>query len=1166
MDFNRGTTDKVEFNVSEGALWHTSMDLYYGYQPGEIVEVEHEANKYWLATVEYCFKHLVLLKWFGDYGEFWVDTSGQNLSNASCASLSEFSTPRRLFPPGYHLQSQLKSQFTLERPTRILVTPSLYNPANDPYSQIITVDDLLALELDEPAGVDAYGNQTSATINQDPASLAIAKCKTKVSYKQEDVDELEAALQNLNDIEEEKTDPNVEHQQLQQSKQNENNIPDQVEQPDTIETEADTPGDEILIEKIKKIQESAISKGRYLGIGDSDKKVYYLKPRQFFDNGGANHERVFVPGTLLEVCHSVENNFGLELCHWFATVIKNIGGRLTLRWFICDEPRFKQGRLELKTIKSEFICEDDPGENSDDLRNNDNLSNGSSPVQIPVKSITFCLHYCSPSIHTISHAKSTLRVYRMPTKMFSFIEEIKGSEDAYSIEQAQMEHVFDPRRINLDRDRSMIDHLLSYVRWKSPKYTNITFAPKDTNSKREVLLSTPRTTKLLRGYIKRELEAGVYEINSDPLPDSEEIIKFIYPYDSSFTVLPKSWADNNPDCLSIDPSRDPSPMPIESTPEVSSNEDNSNQKIISNEKIENTTQIADAESNKVPVVSRNFQGTCDYKAVKVEPYNLLCEIAKTNLMEMDYELNHEGIENPRDFDFMEPTCWSQLIRARELQAPEFSCIIDEMLKDYVMAKFKVMDQLEVVHPSSDVTLCLGRIRKIVYPLLWIQISADSYTLLPFSSTDIYPNRWSESNNHPLISLLPPRKRINQSCSQADKKRKRTKNSNNDDIDRTDEFNNDQGEMMYEKENFDLGAMSVKQSNFDLILDEKTTYIRIYFNHKCFTGPSLSKSKICTLPQYVGPGPLRLVMEEVVTKVISVAYVPPRILNDLSSNSFEELLIARNLTNTAPMEFKAKYQKRVHREEIPVCLNPDDVSRYCECLCEHLKCCFHLFGPNLYDGDDCPGHCRVMTKSNKFMKRATYYREKARNGELSTDGSTKKSNNTNSSSNNKATSRPQYNGRESSDSTSSTLSRSDQVNSRASSAADDIPTTEFKENLVTVAEMEHENDKDDVDSATKTQKEPEDTKLEENSTLKESEPEMDKILHSSDQTYNNVSSLTSRRQSPRGILESEFSSLEETNPFEWTIDDVGNCLDWFHLGKFKSFMSSEVSGNNFMKRI
>ena len=38
--------------------------------------------------------------------------------------------------------------------------------------------------------------------------------------------------------------------------------------------------------------------------------------------------------------------------------------------------------------------------------------------------------------------------------------------------------------------------------------------------------------------------------------------------------------------------------------------------------------------------------------------------------------------------------------------------------------------------------------------------------------------------------------------------------------------------------------------------------QIYFNHRCFSGPFLSKGRIAELPKCVGPGPVTLVMTEV----------------------------------------------------------------------------------------------------------------------------------------------------------------------------------------------------------------------------------------------------------------------------------------------------------------
>ena len=55
------------------------------------------------------------------------------------------------------------------------------------------------------------------------------------------------------------------------------------------------------------------------------------------------------------------------------------------------------------------------------------------------------------------------------------------------------------------------------------------------------------------------------------------------------------------------------------------------------------------------------------------------------------------------------------------------------------------------------------------------------------------------------------------------------------------------------------------------------------------------------------------------------------------------------------------------------------------LCSHLKCCFNLFGPKLYDGDNCPSNCRGLTKSNKVLKKAAYYREQAAAAKINLPG-------------------------------------------------------------------------------------------------------------------------------------------------------------------------------------
>lgn len=1130
--------DSPELSVNEGSFWHTNMDLYFGYQPGEMVEVEHEPNKYWLATIKYSYRQLISLEWIGNYGNFWMDLTNTNPSSSAIVVSEGYYTPKRIFPIGYHLQSQLKSQFTLEQPTKVLNKPTLYNPHHDPYGNIENIDDLLALDLEDMNPKDAFNNQIQVSIGE-TASLVMAKCNAQISFGQEDVDELEAALQNLTEIVSEQqpdapisiSKPGRSSGEIKLEIINSNETDATKTEQSSVDDKEVTYGDRIsgsslksidkqendqdsckrsevesYIELCKSIQESAINLGKYNGYGEHKDKVFYMKPKQFFDIGGANHERLLLPGTLLEICYSEDRDEGLMIFHWFAIVIKNQGGRLTLRWFLCDEPKFKQGRLELKSCHSQYVIEEEDTEDASDDRIEGDEGTQPRKVKPLAKDITFSMHFCDPRIHSISYAKSNGRTYKLPHKLVSIIEE-SIDQNVINIEKEQIESIFDSRRINLDKDRPLIDHLLSMIKTQQPNYLSLASQIMDKSVHRGVLLSTPKTTRVFRGSIIREIEPNVLEIHSEPISESGDVIKFVYPYDSSYSLLPLDWAIKNEDCLSVPCSRNPSPTTFNRPSSCAF--------------VEGTSPN---EPSKNPSESESQSNASENSSIKNEE-NIL-KFEGDDDAQQAASKGHE--EEPKDQITTKP-----------------ACSLDCTFLDHTISRFRIMDQMEVIHPSSHVTICSGRIRKVAFPLLWIQLSSDSYTLLPFNSTSIYPTGWGIANEQNVVSLLPPLKRIQQPI-QVDKKKKKIKLCD-------DQKTIDDQRALYEKEKFDLGSINEKPMDIDYILNENVMYDRIYFNHKCFTGPSLSKGKICSLPQYVGPGPLRLVMEEVVMKVISVAYVPPRILNDLSSKTFEELLIARNLTNTVPIEFKAKYQKRTHREEIRVCLSPDDVAAYCECICEHLKCCYNLFGPNLYDGDDCPGHCRALTKSNKFMKRATYYREKARLGEFTSDSNTTKKSTTNQLS---KTTRANYAGRGSSDSSASSSSRSEQVVSRASSAGEDIASGSHKENLDTVLET------GTVDKVTKSLSDDssKSKEIETSESISEDPDigkkrinpnEINKSFILSSIVYESVFNLP---------MQSEFEALEyrDFNPEEWTVEEVALNLERCRLDRFKSIMVSEVS--------
>lgn len=1221
--------------VDESAFWHTNLELNYGYLDGEVVEVEHGINKYWLAQIIYSYKNLVLLSWVhgeqDEIGEFWVDTSNPDCIKSGCSNNNNSSTIlKRLFPLGHHLQTPLKFQYVLEKP-KPLVNPTLYDPSKDPYANVKNVDDLLNHEIDQSKDVLASlsSNYTSQA-QENKISIA-----NSVAYGQEDVDELETALQNLNDqlepvdnqddscivgatnstkdkasqkltnqsctvVNPDQTDDNLEQESDIKSiveylsseatatlTQSADSFLDTAAEKASHVSESER--DQKAIAYCKKLQNDAVTLGRIILDTKSKLKsiVYYTKPRTFYESGGFNHDRLLVPGTILECCYHKQTEDTRQLHHWFVIVLKNQGGRLTLRWFACDQPKFKQGRLELKTIKSNFIREDDEQNqveenDQDDNRHESDESPAKASTCISAMHTTFEMHYCDPALFEFGYAGENLnlRSYQAPGIISEAILKSSSPSDLTVWTDSQLSHLFNPKRLSLDVNRYCIKELLSHARWKRPKYLSIGYAGGDEDSNRHVLVFRNNRVKLIQGAVAEIIARDAFVIKAEWAKDEEPIWEFVYPYDTSYGILPLGWAFSNPDCVNIKDGSSSS----SSKKELNTSGLSDVAEIIKLINSPSELPYITFESHDVPAEDIATLPT-DHKVVDAQ-----------DRYEFMHEVSADLTRNITPDDILSPIYSSILNSESSNKLKQFHCELDRNHQRKFEENFTIMKQVEVAHPNVSMVICEGRIRKASYPLLWIQISSGSFTVLPFDSTNIFPAGWCAKNNHPLHRYLPPLKRVNSAVTStnSDRKRRKTKatlteklkdNETNENdsykgrTTRPNSTNCDDDHQFQDRDHLDLNSLNDKQLDIDYVTTERSSYITIYFNHKCFTGPSLSKGKICSLPQYVGPGPMRLVMEEVVTKLISVAYVPPRILNDLNSQAFKDLLVARNLTNTIPITFKAKYQKRVHREEIPVCLKLDDVSAYCNCMCEHLKCCYNLFGPNLYDGDDCPSHCRVLTKSNKFMKRALYYREKAKNGEFTSDSqSNNKKSSQNSSStpqlssnhqdgggsgagNNKLTTRPRYGGRDSFESVSSRSSRSELVYSRASSAgADDVSSNgTLKENLDTVVEPMDMELPLEVSSTQDSASKIVIASQGENQPVTADTGGTRTVLNSSlsEEQFNNKQSTTgsanSMKQTQRWKIPnpSEFSMItSQSNPADWTIEEVSEALDACNLNRFK----------------
>ncbi|KAG2470416.1 SMBT1 protein, partial [Polypterus senegalus] len=140
--------------------------------------------------------------------------------------------------------------------------------------------------------------------------------------------------------------------------------------------------------------------------------------------------------------------------------------------------------------------------------------------------------------------------------------------------------------------------------------------------------------------------------------------------------------------------------------------------------------------------------------------------------------------------------------------------------------------------------------------------------------------------------------------------------------------------------------------------------KIYFNHRCFSGPYLNKGRIAELPRSVGPGNCALVLKEVLSLLINAAYKPSRVLRELQ---LDEDARWRGYSET----LKAKYKGKSYRATVEIVRTADQVTDFCRKTCIRLECCPNLFGPKMVT-EGCSENCSVLTKT-KYT--AHYYGRK-----------------------------------------------------------------------------------------------------------------------------------------------------------------------------------------------
>ncbi|KAM6980735.1 scm-like with four MBT domains protein 1 [Aplochiton taeniatus] len=291
-----------------------------------------------------------------------------------------------------------------------------------------------------------------------------------------------------------------------------------------------------------------------------------------------------------------------------------------------------------------------------------------------------------------------------------------------------------------------------------------------------------------------------------------------------------------------------------------------------------------------------------------------------------------------DFDWAE-----YLKQCGAIEAPESCFPVESSAPDFVESM-----RLEAVNPLSPEHIHVATITKVRGQHIWLRLEGLKQPLPDVvshvDSMDIFPVGWCESNGHPLQYPSKPQGQIRSLVAVVQpEKHTPTKAT--------------------PPETGTLQDLSPSDNG-----NGKYRCSKIYFNHRCFSGPFLNKGRIAELPQYVGPGNCVLVLREALTLLISTGYCPNRVLRELQQDK------------CGPWQgqgetLKAKYKGRSYRASVGIARTTDQVAEFCRRICVRLECCPNLMGPTMVQ-EHCSENCSLLTKT-KF----THYYEKKKSKNL-----------------------------------------------------------------------------------------------------------------------------------------------------------------------------------------
>ncbi|NXT05436.1 SMBT1 protein, partial [Prunella fulvescens] len=333
----------------------------------------------------------------------------------------------------------------------------------------------------------------------------------------------------------------------------------------------------------------------------------------------------------------------------------------------------------------------------------------------------------------------------------------------------------------------------------------------------------------------------------------------------------------------------------------------------------------------------------DLRAERASSQRYVCHVNSAGIFPVQWSLKNGLHLSPppgypgQDFD------WADYLKQCGAEAAPQSCF-PLLTSDH---GFKENMKLEAVNPVDPEEVCIATVTKLKDSYLWLQLEGSKKPvpecIVSVESMNIFPVGWCETNGY---QLRPPRKAI---------------------------VNKQKKIAVVQPEKQILSSRTVHDglknqelnSSDSVVINGKYCCPKIYFNHRCFSGPYLNKGRIAELPQSVGPGNCVLVLKEVLTLLINAAYKPSRVLRELQ---LDEEAAWHGHGET----LKAKYKGKSYRATVEVVRTADRVADFCRKTCIKLECCPNLFGPQMVL-DKCSENCSVLTKT-----KYTHYYGKRKN--------------------------------------------------------------------------------------------------------------------------------------------------------------------------------------------